>query len=426
MPALAQYAGPAILSRGEAPTAMGEAQITFRPYLDVTALYDTGLTGVLVTPNGTLANTAAGGVGLTAGISGTHSWKHTRVGLDYQGSYYHFNRQTYYDGANQSLMLDVTQQFSRHVSLSLRETAGMFAQGFGLLGLPQTVSYDPTATSYVPVTDYFDNRTIYTATQADVIIQRSTRLSFDFGGDGFLVRRRSTALYGVTGATARADVQYRLTRHTTVGGDYTYTHYGFTRVFGATDLHAFSGTYAVQLTRTVEFTGYAGAMRMETKFLQNVPIDPAIVALLGIQYGTQVVHGIQWIPNIGGRLSKTFRHGVVYASGGHTATPGNGLFLTSSVSSFGAGYGYSGFRKWSLGAGISYNYANSVANIVGNYTTTSASLTASHQLGRMLHMVMNFSGNKYGSGTFSLYNKIFYQAEIGVAFAPGDYPLRVW
>ena len=37
IPAFAQYAGPAILSRGEAPSAMGEPQITFRPYFDFSA-----------------------------------------------------------------------------------------------------------------------------------------------------------------------------------------------------------------------------------------------------------------------------------------------------------------------------------------------------------------------------------------------------
>ena len=52
IPAFAQYAGPAILSRGEAPSAMSAPQINFRPYFDVNAVYDTGLAGVTDQPAG--------------------------------------------------------------------------------------------------------------------------------------------------------------------------------------------------------------------------------------------------------------------------------------------------------------------------------------------------------------------------------------
>jgi len=61
IPAFAQYAGPAILSRGEAPSAMGEPQITFRPYVDFSAIYDTGLAGVATDQQGNLANTSSTG-----------------------------------------------------------------------------------------------------------------------------------------------------------------------------------------------------------------------------------------------------------------------------------------------------------------------------------------------------------------------------
>ena len=426
LPVFAQYAGPAILSRGEAPAGMSTPQISFRPYIDVSAVYDTGLAGVVApNSNGPLANTAAAGIELSGGVSGTHSWRHTKVGLDYNGSVRHYNKKTYFDGTDQSLMLSIVQQFTRHITLTMRETAGTFSRSFGLLGLPQTVTYDP-ASSYVPVTDYFDNRTIYTATQADLTIQRSTRLSFDFGGDGFLVRRRSTALYGVTGATARADAQYRLTRRTTVGVNYTYNHYDFTRVLGGANLHAINGTYAIRINRWLEFTGYAGIMRSSTMFPENVPVDPVITELLGITTGSQNIRNVDYLPSVGGRLSRTFEHGVAYLSGGHTVTPGNGLFLTSAATSFDLGYNYNGLRRWSLGASASYSYANSVANIIGNYRTASATLVASRQLGRSMHAILNVSGRKYDSGTFSGYNRIIYEARLGFGFAPGDVPLRVW
>jgi hypothetical protein len=322
-------------------------------------------------------------------------------------------------------MLGVTHQLTRHTSLQLREAAGMYSRDYGLLGLPQTVPFDPSHT-YVPTTDYFDNRTIYVSTQADLTIQRTARLSFDFGGDGFLVRRRSTALYGVTGAAARGDVQYRISRRTTVGAGYTFSHFDFTRVFSGTDLHGVVGSYAVQLSRSTEFTAYAGVLRSETKFVQSVPVDPVVAALLGQTTGNVIVHRIDYVPAGNGRLSRTFRTGVAYLAGGRTITPGDGLFLTSKVSTVMAGYSYTGRRRWSFNSEVSGTFARSIGNVVGNYSIYSGSLTASRQISGALHALASFSVRQYDSADFNTFHRLIYSVRIGFGFSPGDVPLRVW
>jgi hypothetical protein len=420
-----EYAGPAILARGEAPAAMANANISFRPFLEIAGVYDTGLTGVAVNSAGDLGKTAAFGLEFTGGISGTHGWKHTKLGLDYRGSVYHYNRKTYYDGADQSLMLGVSHQFTRHTVLTLRESAGMFSRNFGLPGLPQTVPFDP-ASSFVPNTDFFDNRTIYLSTQADFTWQKSSRLSFNMGGDGFLARRRSSALYGVTGGGARGDIQYRLSRRSTVGAAYTYTHYDFRGVFSGTDLHGMVATYGVRLSRNWEFTGYGGIMRAETKFLQNVRVDPAIAALIGTSVGSVIIHRVDYIPNVSARLSRTFRRGVAYASGGHSMTPGNGLFLTSATSTASAGYSYTGRRRWSFNIQAAYDHAQSLGNVLGYYANVGGTVSASRQIGHGLHAVASFSARQYQSPDFSKYDRLIYNARLGLGFTPGDIPLRIW
>lgn len=426
VPGFGQYAGPAILSRGEAPAAMAAPQISFRPYLEVSGIYDTGLAGVQVkNAQGELGTAAAAGVELTGGVSGLHSWRHTKLGLDYQGSVRHYTRKTYFDGADQSLMLGVTHQFSRRAVLSLRESAGMFSRSFGLLGLSQTVPFDPSQ-SYIPRTDFFDNRTIYLSTQADFTLQKSARLSYNFGGDGFLVRRRSSALYGVTGASARADAQYRLSRRSTAGLAYNYSHYDFTRVFGGTAMHMLMGTYGVRLTRTLELSANAGALRAEMKFVRNEPVDPAITALLGITTGTRISYSVTYLPSFQLRLSQTVQHGVLYLSAGRTVTPGNGLFLTSSMTSADAGYTYTGIRRWSMGVNANYSSSKSMSNIVGTYRGMGGGFTTSRALGRAMHGIASLRARKYDSGTFSNYNRLIYEARIGIGFAPGDVPLRIW
>src|SRR5215510_9556712 len=296
-PLYAQYGGPALLTRGQGPAAMSASQIDFRPYLNLSAGYDTGLNGVGLDPDGRPFNQSSTAMDASVGVSGVHSWKHTQLGLDYRASFRHYPRQSLYDGSDQMLLLGVTQQLSRHVMLSLRTNAGMFSQAFNVPTLPQTVPFDP-ATTYVPSNDFFDNRTMYFSTQADLVVQKSTRLSYAVGADSFMTRRRSTALFGTTGSGARGDVHYRVSRRTTLGLAYNYVHYSFNHVFSSTDVHNFVGTYGIRMTRNLEFSSTVGASRYEIKFLQTVPIDPAIAVLVGISSVNQVSYSKAWIPTV--------------------------------------------------------------------------------------------------------------------------------
>jgi hypothetical protein len=425
LPVFAQYAGPAILSRGEAPAAMASPQIDFRPFVELDGVYDTGLSGVAVNSQGQLGNEASFGLELTGGISGVHSWKHTKIGLDYRGALRRYTHATSYDSTDQSLMLGIVQQLSRHVSLTLNESAGLFSRNFGLPGLPETVPFDPS-TTYAPTTDFFDNRTEYLSTQANLIFQKTARLSFSLGGDGFITRQSSAALYGVTGATAHADVQYRLTRRSTIGANYMYTHYDFIGVLSTTNMHTVSGVYSVRLSRWLEFSGSGGIARAETRFIQNVPVDPAVAALIGTPEGTVLIDRIDHITVLNGRLSRTFPKGVAYISGGRGVTPGNGLFLTSIVDTALAGYTYTGLRRWSFGISAGYNRAQSIGNVLGTYGGTTGTVSASRQIVHSVHAVASFSARKYTSVDFSLYNRLIYDVRVGVGYSPGDVPLRIW
>lgn len=424
-PLLAQYAGPAVLSRGEAPAAMATPQIDFRPFLTVTGTYDTGLSGVSVNSQGQLANSNSYGIQFTGGVSGVHSWKHTRIGLDYTGSLNHYLQKTFYDGTNQALSLGILHQFSRRLALNLRESAGMFSQNYSALGLARTVPFD-SSQSYVPVTDFFDNRTLYATTQADLVYQKNARLSFDVGGDGFLNERRSNALYSAKGGAARMNTQYRLSRRTTVGAQYSYTYYTFTGVSGSSNMHSTIGTFATRLSRWWEFTGDAGVARVESRFDELVPLDPVVARLLGYSAGLQIVYSIEYVPTFTGRLSRTFRRGVFWVNGGRSVTPGNGLFLTSKMINAGLGYSYTGLRRWSFSAQATYGRGNSLGNVVGTYGDISGGVSVSRQIMRSLHLVAGADVRRYQSPTYVLYNRTVYDAHIGLGFAPGAIPLRLW
>ena len=144
--------------------------------------------------------------------------------------------------------------------------------------------------------------TIFLSTQASIVIQRSTRLSYSFGGDGFLTRRRSTALFGSKGAGAHGDVQYRTGRRSTVGVMYSYMHYWFNGIYGSTDSHTVGGTYSVTLSRSTQFSATAGVSRYENLFVEIVPVDPAIAAIIGISSAQRVTYYANFTPDLAARL----------------------------------------------------------------------------------------------------------------------------
>ncbi len=427
MPAWAQYAGPAILSRGEAPTAMRGVPISFRPFVDLMGVYDTGLTGVSVQNNrGDLAQDSAFGVEASFGISGSHAWRHTTLGLDYRGSLRHYTRKTYFDGMDHALDFGLTHQMTRRLMFNLRESAGIFSRDFGLInGLRSSVPFDP-GSSYLPNTDFFDNRTMYISTQADFTYQKSARLSFNGGGDAFAARRRSEALYGVTGASARGDVQYRVARYTTIGTAYSFSHFRFSKGFGGSDIHTLAGTYAVRFTKRLEFSSYLGVFRSETKFIQSVPIDPVVAAIIGVSFGNRIIHRIDISPAAGARLAYNFKRAV--ASIGYTrgTTPGNGLFLTSVTSTVDGQLSYNGFKYWSAGIIGGYTTSTIISNVPGNYKGAHGGFTLARKLFPATHLRLVFNAQQYDSSSFAKYNRLIYRASLGLSFSPGDLPVRIW
>lgn len=426
IPVFGQYAGPAILSRGEAPGGPRGAPITFRPFLQIEGSYDTGLAGVGVADSqGNLANSASEGVEVTGGVSGYHRWAHTSLGLDYRGSLRHYANRSYYDGTDQSVSLGFSHQVSRRLYFGLRESAGLFSRDFGIIGLQAAIPFDP-AVSYIPRTDFFDNRTVYLSSQADLTYQKSARLSFALGGDYFTTHRRSSALYGVTGQSARSDIQYRTGKNSSLGLDYTFTRYSFSKAFGDSYLHTAVGTYSVRFTKFVEASVYGGVTSLESKFIQVIRVDPVVAAIIGQGSATSVIHRNDLATTFGGRISRSFRTGVLSGTVTRGVTPGNGLFLTS-VSTFVSGsYQYTGLRKWSSSVSFTYSRAEAISNVSGHYGSYDGTFYLGRRITRFAHLVASFSARQYDSHDFSRYNRLIYSARIGLGFAPGAIPLRAW
>src|SRR5262249_36014624 len=128
-PPQAEYGGPAILTRGGASSLRNPAQsIRFRPFLAINGTYDTGITPISIDDKGRIPDVASYGGDISAGLLGYHAWKKSSLGVDYRGDYRHYSKNTYYNGADQTLQLVYHRQSSRKLGFTLREAAGLYTR----------------------------------------------------------------------------------------------------------------------------------------------------------------------------------------------------------------------------------------------------------------------------------------------------------
>jgi hypothetical protein len=416
-----EYAGPAILSRGETPVLNPAAPIAFRPYVGLSGIYDNGLIPVSVTSTGQIPVTDGYGVELNLGLYGYKVWKHTTLGLNYRGDFRDYSQKTYYDGSDHFLALTLAHEPTKHVKFTLRNQVGTYSQNYFLS------SFDYLSTNYlqVPQNDIYDNRVIFLSTAGDVTYQESARLSFDAGGEGDLVRRQSSALYGVTQGSAHGDVQYRITRHTTLGADYRFTHYDFTRGFGYSNIHSVGINYSARFSRNLQLSARIGGARVDGLNLVEVPIDPAIAVLIGQTVGIQAAHHLGYSPDITARLTDTYQHSTFGLSYGNSVNPGNGVYLTSKMQIANASYSYTGVRNWNFGMDANYSRLSALIQTLGAYSSYGGGVGATRMLGKGLHLVMRVDAHHYDvSGQQFLHTE--YRASLGLNWSPGDVPLSIW
>lgn len=416
------YSGPGILSRGS--TNIGERSgkaVDLRYYFNATGVYDTGLTPVSVDSNGHLLNVGGlWGTEVGFGAYGVHSWRHTTLGLDYTGNYRYYNNNTFYNGTDQFLSLRLAHQFTRRVTIDLRGTAGSQSQALAYY------APDVYMVTGVPTNELFDNRAYFGNATVNLVYQKTARLSFSWGGQGFSVRRRSGALIGVNGYDGNSTVAYRVSRRQTIEAGYRYDHFDFTRGFGESNMHtAFLG-YSVTLSRRWELRLEGGGIRTEVQGLQSFAVDPAISAITGVTTGVRAFYQLNYLPQEVVSLSGRFHYSSLQFSYNDSITPGNGIFLTSRAQYASGSYSYTGLRQWNLGLSGGYSKLRSIGqDLLGTYSYYSAGLGATYNLGRSFHFTARLDG-RHTSLTGAGFKRNSYRAAVGIAFSPGEVPLSLW
>jgi len=417
------YAGPSILSRDKSLIGeRGGKLIDFRFYGELTGVYDSGLTPLVVDPQGNVPNYGAEGVEAGFGVIGSRSWAHDKLSLEYRGTYRHYTNHAYFDGTDQFLNLAYSHLLKRHITLDLKETAGIVSLANGEFAYVPLSNTDLFA---VPANELFDNRTQFLQSRVDLVWQKTARWSFGFGGEGFVVRRRSLALAGLNGYNGRANVAYRLSRRQTLSGNYEYTSFDFQRQFGNAKLQTGTLGYSIGLSRKWDFSSQFGGIRVSTSGLTQVAIDPAIAAIVGQNVAIVTFSRVLYVPFVEARLIRRFDRSALTIAYTMGVTPGNGVYLTSRQNVGSVGYSYTGYRRLTVGANASYGTMTAIGQTLGQLTNFQAGLGTTYKLGRATHIQVRYDYRHYTTQN-SFYQKDSNRVMIGLAFSPGETPLAIF
>ncbi len=224
-PQVSAYDGPSILSRGSnlSPATKG-AMNAFGLYAQIIGVYDSGLIAPAVVQGKQVNALASYGEEANFGANAAHRWRRGKLSVEYRGSYRQYANAPAFDGLDQFLQVNYSEALSRHLILDIKSTLGSTTLANGAFAYFSLASLDRIG---LPTDDLFDNRTNYMQSRVDLTWRFTPRLSFDFGGDGFVVRRESLLLAGLNGYNARASVAYRLTRRQTISAVYDNTYFDF-------------------------------------------------------------------------------------------------------------------------------------------------------------------------------------------------------
>ena len=282
------YAGPSILSResGLSEETRGAMNV-FGLYAELIGVYDSGLT----TAQGRRVDGFGEETNFGANVS--HNWRRGKLNVEYRGSYRRYSDAPAFNGFDQYLQLNYSEALLRHLTLDLKNTLGTTTLANGAFSFFPQTALDRLG---LPTDELFDSRTTYLQSRVDLTWRLTPRLSFNFGGDGFVIRRASVLLAGLNGFNVRASAAYRLTPRQTISASYENTYFDFQAAYGNSRLETIALGYSVGLTREWDLSTLAGGIRVDSLGLMQVPLDPAIMALTGETFAVVTFSNVRYLP----------------------------------------------------------------------------------------------------------------------------------
>jgi hypothetical protein len=417
------YDGPSILSRRVSLSSQTKvAMNAFGLYAQIIGVYDSGLAPVSALQGKPVVAVAGFGQETNFGANASHHWRRGKLSIEYRGSYRRYSNAPAFDGLDQFLQLTYSEALSRHLTLDVKSTLGTTTLANGAFAYFPLASLDRIG---IPTDELFDNRTSYLQSRVDLTWHLTPRWSLDFGGDGFVVRRASLLLAGLNGYNARASVAYRLTRRQTISASYANTYFDFQRAFGDSRLETAAIGYSIGLTREWDLSTLAGGVRVDTLGLTEVPIDPAIAAIIGQDFAVVTFTNTLYLPVAEVRLVRSFKAASLtfeYSSG---VTPGNGLYFTSRKTSGAVAYSYRAGGNLEARVNAGYNQLSALGQALGKYSNLQGGIQVLVKLTGDTYFDVRYDYRHYTTGD-AILQKDSNRVSLGVAFSLGETSAVAW
>jgi hypothetical protein len=390
------YEGPSILSRGNSLPPETKGAITaFGLYAQIIGVYDSGLTPVFPTQGKPASVVAGYGEETNFGANAARRWRRGKLSIQYRGSYRRYATAPEFDGLDQFLEIAYSAALRRHLILDVKSTLGTTTLSNGALSFFPMASVDRIG---LPLDELFDNRTNYLQSRVDLTWWLTPRLSFDLGGDGFVVRRQSLLLAGLNGYNARASVAYRLTPRQTIAASYNNTYFDFQGAFGNSRLETAALGYSIALTREWDLSTLAGGVRVATLGLTQIPLDPAIAALVGQNFALVTFSNALYLPVAEVRLIRQFKAASLTFDYSTGVTPGNGLYLTSRQTSGQVAYSYLATRNLQARVNAGYNQLSALGQALGKYSNLQGGIQVLYKLTGGTYLDVRYDYRHYTTG----------------------------
>lgn len=425
------YGGPNILSRsaGYQGRGAGPQPLKLRASLNSNFFRTDGALGF--DSGGRLVNGASDGLSGGFSLYGVRVQRRSQTTFGYSGAYNYVRNLGALSGVDQTLVLQHEQQLTRRWGFYTGHHAGtqasvLRARTVGQLNQFRSNFDEAYVNYYEPV----DTHLKFINSNAGFYYQKSSRLAFSMDGGLFTVRRRGTGLASANGERAQGEASYRLGPKSNISVLYNYNHFFFLNSFGESFMHGMQLSYGRRIDRIWSIYLRGGPYRVESERLRSVRVDPFVAQLIGQATTIEAFHAISNGVSAGGGLTgQGRRHGVNFVYD-RSVNPGNGLTLTAMGQSATAYYNYQGLRKASLGGGFFYSALTPLLTGVvesgrnsGDFGAIGGGGGFAYRLSGPLHLMGNVevARVRYSSTSFNTTRRT---ASIGVAFSPGELPLR--
>ena len=265
----------------------------------------------------------------------------------------------------------------------------------------------------------FDARTTFLESSAYATYLKSARTSFTFGGSGYLQDQKALGLSNSGQYSFSGSVQHRISKATTLGASYSYSHFEFPRFHNSSDSNTYQGTFATGIGRFWTFSLAAGVTITEVNSQASIALDPVLAALFGQPTVTINNYTRSMFPSGSASLVRKFSRASVGFNYSRGVNSGNGVSTTGRLDSGGVTISYTGVRRVYVGLNGGYYSLVSIGQNTGKYASYMASAGFTYSLGRGISLSARYSANQQQIDVAS-YHRTITGASLGSAVQPRD------